>query len=1173
MNWLVMNRGNLKGSSLGWLEGSRYVTSPDCKEALEALEGELMKEDLFTRNVRRSLCLSRVTEKDLVPILIFSEDKDILSIVVRVLVNVTMPVECLLPIQVASKIPTGQETLQHLNNTLLNTKRAFLDTRATETLVKYIKESLLADSKHSILKEERVNVNNCILLLRNILHVPDKVESPVSGNPEIESFVEWKNVQNKLIWNLFAQGLDIALILLMSNKNKLYWTIAIVQLIALLYKDQHVSKIQNLLTLMPDNDSDSSDDEVESDGSKCSGGNTSSSDSSKTGQSDSGCPQTSDCWSETHSPSTHKRRTSVPGSFNFGKENGSSSELSTSSSPTKDIIENWKEFNLNTTMKAEEKTNLTDKSTDTPNPKLVANRSANSFDDGSSGFCNSQLSDASSEEDVIITQVSANNNNQYSEWRGSNSNNKTNINNNNPHISLNSGKPSSHPKHRMANLKKQPSYSSNEDEEAQREDKKCRSHPPVGRKARSIGISKLLKCSTSICFDAALESATNAGKYLSKISVLEKRKGHRMVGVSMVHNPTEDDISNLLKDFTLNFLHNGFSDLVIDLKKLILVENPVILDKSHFLWLLTYFLRLSATLSLSFHHVRYILSADIISYLTFEGVMMCEELDLFSRMRQPHPKALLRRMHLLVTAFREVITTMDSYSRKPIVKREKAVFEKLRCQISEMSDVRQVFLLLIRNYSPSMHSKQYLVDIITTNHLLLMQLEKVMDLPSLVSHLKQFADVRVMEQYGKVLEDFRTNSEFVNDCIFTMMHHVAGDLKVPQALFQPIILKMFCKIMEDESERTEILPFWEDLMSYILNKFMRAAERCPQACVRKLFGLMTVSSDSGKATSTHTLNDCESLACSSSSGSSSSSSSHFKVTDREDSLYWWYLQFEHNDDPIGKMVEHAAENEKQYSREQVIQELLTQGVITQTEYEKFKAAENKIKESNVLVKIEVESPGMDTEEKLDKESVGHLVAELKQAGMTQHLVWLQRVLVEACYVKIGLRKTEECPVEDPIPYHSMVMNRSTPLVPYSDSQELALHNDSFIQLLHKLGFHLSVDVGKIYPRIPCFWKADVLYSVAAKLGDIDKGKLKFNSESLTNSLQEMKIRHNSENVNNEDEIEFSKPSSSAVPFPSLKIPAMAHSWLSMVQQSKMLTSCKMEYPKGSAPSSRRCSAS
>lgn len=61
-----------------------------------------------------------------------------------------------------------------------------------------------------------------------------------------------------------------------------------------------------------------------------------------------------------------------------------------------------------------------------------------------------------------------------------------------------------------------------------------------------------------------------------------------------------------------------------------------------------------------------------------------------------------------------------------------------------------------------------------------------------------------MKQYGILLEDFRENGEFVNDCIFTMMHHVSGDLDFMGTLFQPTILKTFSRIWETEYELCEV---------------------------------------------------------------------------------------------------------------------------------------------------------------------------------------------------------------------------------------------------------------------------------------------------------------------------------------------------------------------------------
>ena len=53
-----------------------------------------------------------------------------------------------------------------------------------------------------------------------------------------------------------------------------------------------------------------------------------------------------------------------------------------------------------------------------------------------------------------------------------------------------------------------------------------------------------------------------------------------------------------------------------------------------------------------------------------------------------------------------------------------------------------------------------------------------------------------MRQYGQLLTYFYSNPESVNDCIFTMMHHVSGDLNAPENLFIPQVLETFSDIWE-----------------------------------------------------------------------------------------------------------------------------------------------------------------------------------------------------------------------------------------------------------------------------------------------------------------------------------------------------------------------------------------
>lgn len=70
--------------------------------------------------------------------------------------------------------------------------------------------------------------------------------------------------------------------------------------------------------------------------------------------------------------------------------------------------------------------------------------------------------------------------------------------------------------------------------------------------------------------------------------------------------------------------------------------------------------------------------------------------------------------------------------------------------------------------------------------------------------LLRFATVEVMQRYGLLLESFYENGEFVNDCIFTMMHHIGGDLGQVTTLFQPIILRTYAQIYATNYQLCEV---------------------------------------------------------------------------------------------------------------------------------------------------------------------------------------------------------------------------------------------------------------------------------------------------------------------------------------------------------------------------------
>ena len=99
----------------------------------------------------------------------------------------------------------------------------------------------------------------------------------------------------------------------------------------------------------------------------------------------------------------------------------------------------------------------------------------------------------------------------------------------------------------------------------------------------------------------------------------------------------------------------------------------------------------------------------------------------------------LRRISLVVSAFREYIQALVSFEKSPAldptIKKE---LKNTQFAISEMKDVRQLFLLLIRRYDPTLQSSQYLTEVICAHHELMEMLENAnLSEAKMVHHLKQ----------------------------------------------------------------------------------------------------------------------------------------------------------------------------------------------------------------------------------------------------------------------------------------------------------------------------------------------------------------------------------------------------------------------------------------------------
>ena len=100
-----------------------------------------------------------------------------------------------------------------------------------------------------------------------------------------------------------------------------------------------------------------------------------------------------------------------------------------------------------------------------------------------------------------------------------------------------------------------------------------------------------------------------------RLKLLTRSKENRMRVKAMVnHIPTDKDISELLKEFTVDFLHNGYSSFVEELlEKLSKNDINILMDKSHFLWLLTYFLKFASQLEIGLDQIGAVISFRTLS--------------------------------------------------------------------------------------------------------------------------------------------------------------------------------------------------------------------------------------------------------------------------------------------------------------------------------------------------------------------------------------------------------------------------------------------------------------------------------------------------------------------------------------------------------------------------------
>ncbi|XP_028171667.1 protein timeless [Ostrinia furnacalis] len=1042
--------------SLGYAQADGYHVNENCNAALETILHNILTEDKYLRTYRRSISFGQNIKKDLIPLLIYAKEDKTIELLTQVLVNLTIPIECLLSVDMISRTDFGRLTVFEINNLLVTTKVAFTDHRATKVIIDFLKKNMDVDQKARLTPEQCTNISNSLLLLRNILHIPEENsgQSPNYNGP-------CRTIQNQIIWNIFSQGIDKILIKLMIIPDATNWGVTMVQLIALLYKDQHVVTLHKLLNMWLEASLSESSEDNES--------NTSPPDR---GSEDSSPMLTSDPTSDSSDTGGSGKSNDEPNG-NSGSDdwNGSSVTNNNNNENANEPFKppNSKQHNANSFKK-----NNREKSVNN-NPE----NEAMNCDSGNQSEQNKSSDQGSSCNKEKKTIISENSDCGY----GTQIENQESI-----------------------------STSSNEDE--------LPTKKPVHQKPHNSKQRINNKGRTGITLQER-----------KRKKIVKRGKANVMNVQGLLHKtPTDDDISNILKEFTVDFLLKGYNSLVQTLHTQILTNLQLEIDTSHFFWLVTYFLKFATQIELDLEHVCSVLSFDIVTYLTAEGVNLCEQFELAIKLDGNDLKPSIRRLHLVVTAIREFVQAIEVYKKfTHMCKDDQDALIQLQIKMCETEELRSLLVLLLRHYNPKYHTKQYLQDIVVTNHILLTFIDNVMKLPeyngstNMPDHIKQFATTEVMHQYGLLLEDYTANGEFVNDCIFTIMHHVGGELESLITLFQPKILKTFTSIWKSEFE---ICDDWSDLIEYIINTFLKKPHTLQSV---SNFRLDTENFDDDKIfvkplapTNANKNETTEADAKKKTNGGNNDSSKDRWTDDELSSLNWNYMQCSAFSDAIGELVKMFKEDGVVKTRESIIKELLKQNLIDKEEFDKLTKGEN-----------ERSAKTLQMNKELREDEITKLCEQLTQEGNLKFLEWVQKVLLETCFAKIYVekrskicrkdnttkmdfilqtikKKFDDLPVISPVSYHSLLLNQSVPLVPWNCEQASICKDLKFLQLLHKLGFNMPVDSGKVFIRIPHFWSADILYEIASKILYVDQSKLKFSINDIANSSDVQKLQPNSQ---------------------------------------------------------------
>ncbi|KAL8612338.1 hypothetical protein ACOMHN_020157 [Nucella lapillus] len=1020
MEWNLMEPGGSGATGLGCLVEDIYVPSDECEEVLDEIIESLTREDPKLRNGRRKLSYDKIVEKDLVPLIMCCTDEEVMGRCLRLLANLTQPLEVFLQLGV----PLGQQCQREINALVNGAKARCTDVDFFKSLQNRMEMALIRHGEDKVDPSDSELLNHALLLVRNLLHT----------NPDDRMASETSITLQSMLSSFFLSEMDKLLMRMLNHTQKSDWVVSIVQLLSLVFKD-HAG------VLLEEEEEEEEEEDY----------------------------YNSDCKSETDSISdilgfTPPSHTSQLLSHNFGKQLQIGEVLMVASEQITSLTD------LQTDQECHQADSSCVDSCHREETNMQTNEEEQDDDHDNSNSSKGYDSDPSKtkvaglEEDMSVSNVCEKNRHRRS---------TPEINSGNVCMfGISDKRSEADTEDTKTDHQGSTDVDSGRPETESREGERSGERSPSGERWEGdSGVEE--ECAGMMWETMLLGREEKERDILSELSS----------GSCLMDG---DIIVSYLRKFATDIVCSGLSNLVKCLMKALMSSYEGVLDDSFFMWTVGFFLSFARHSRMEFDQYRDLLNLDVFGFLVYQGYRNCDTLACQIQ-KQENCSLIKYRLHLVVCTLNQLFQVILSHTKDLELDGE-YICNMQKC-LAQMGDLQRLFILLIRWHQYPCQDVVYLRDLIHTNHTYLLLLEEWASrgyLPqqfSMLSHVKQYATAAVMEKYGGLLEQYTNNNEALNVAILTMMYHVAGDCNRGDTLLQLPILKKFSEIWGDIT-CSKFVEF-NDLIEFVLETFMSMAFKNPVKCAQKLFNMTPTAKDHTQLGSAETIPDIGGL-----------------TEEEQDLLFTWTTDLQGSISMVDDLVRRLHDQGSCATRQHVMLHLLHNGWLEEKQMEALKDEIKELQEKTMTAKT---TPLMMELSTLDQDQlIPFLVEKIQEAGNQEQLKWLQDQLLEAAYVKLGIRDSKyRIHVEEPLARFYALQDKSIPLVAASEAEERVVRDPTFTTLLQGLGlFPADSSPSCVFCRIPHFLTPAQLVRKAQQLGDIDLNMVKFDLSQVKDDLTE-----------------------------------------------------------------------